>query len=149
MSRRLADDFVKKAGEIRGLEQDSASLLVRTPSILLLALPGLNVVSAADLAGELGPIAHYANPNRITGRAGLAPSRYQSDQVDQHGPLRRRANRRLRAALVQAADNLIRHNHYFQGKAEHWLRGGKDPRWIRIKVAKSFSRLAFVILSGA
>jgi hypothetical protein len=126
------------------------ALLVKTPYVLLLALPGLNVVCSADLAGELGPITHYASANRITGRAGLAPSRYQSDQVDNHsGPLRRRANRRLRAALLQAADNLIRHNHYFQGKANLWQRTGKDARWIRVKVAKSFSRLAFVLLTGA
>lgn len=147
---RLADDFLKKTSEIRALEQQSVSLLVETPYILLLALPGLNVVCSVDLAGELGPITHYANPNGITGRAGLAPSRYQSDKVDnQCGPLRRRANRRLRAALVQAADNLIRHNNYFQGKAKLWQRAGKDPRWIRVKIAKSFSRLAFVILTGA
>ena len=147
---RLADDFLKKTSEIRSLEQASASLLVDTPYVFLLSLPGINVVSSVDLAGELGPISHYANPNRITGRAGLAPSRYQSDQVDnQSGPLRRRANRRLRAALLQTAENLIRHNHYYGGKANLWRRAGKDPRWICVKIAKSFSRLAFIILTGA
>ena len=46
------------------------------------------------------PLAHYANPNAIAGRAGLFPSRYQSDKVDLHGHLVRCGNRRLGAALL-------------------------------------------------
>lgn len=149
---RLADDFLRKSQEIRGLEQGSAHALVDTPYILLLALPGINVVSAAELAGELGPITHYANAGRITGRAGLCPCRHQSDQVDASGPLRRHGNRRLRAALLQVADNLMRHNHHYQANAQRWQHSTqarrRDPRWMRVKVAKSFSRLAFVMLTS-
>jgi len=74
----------------------------------------------------------YPHANAITGRAGLVPARYQSDQVDRpNGPLRRRANRRLRAALMQIADNLVACNHHFQAKATAWAKKGKDARWIR------------------
>jgi transposase len=146
---RLADDFLQKTREIRGLEQRSARLLAQTPFLRLLALPGICVVSAAELAGEQGPPECYANANHLTGRAGLCPSRYQSDQVDcANGPLRRHGNRRLRAALLQIADNLLRHNHHFQAVAARWKRQGKDPRWLHVKVAKSFSRLLFVLLTG-
>lgn len=145
----LDDDRLAKTLQITALERQLAQLVVRTPYLLLLAFPGINIVSVADLAGELGPIANYANPNAITGRAGLAPTRYQSDAVDHaNGPLRRRANRRLRAVLMQTADNLIHCNHHFQARAEHWKRAGKDPRWIRVKVAKTFSRLAFALVAG-
>ena len=124
-------------------------LVVATPYLLLLVIPGINVVSVADLAGELGPIALYANANAITGRAGLVPTRYQSDQVDcANGPLRRRGNRRLRAVLMQTADNLVQCNHYFRARAAQWSRAGKDPRWVRVKVAKIFSRLAFAVVAG-
>jgi transposase len=145
---RLADDFLQKTQEICVLEQRLARLLVLTPYVYLLALPGICVVSAAELAGELGPIEHYANAARITGRAGLCPARYQSDRVDVHGSLRRRANRRLRAVLLRIADNLIRHNHYYQAAVNRWQRRQADPRWLRVKVTKSFSRLAFVLLTG-
>ena len=83
---------------ISALEQELASDLVGTPYIRLLAIPGINVVSAADLAGEMGPITLYANANAITGRSGLYPSRHQSDQTDQSGPIIRQANRRMRCA---------------------------------------------------
>jgi transposase len=145
---QLADDFLQKSQEIRLLEQRLARLLVRTPYIQLLALPGICVVSAADLAAELGPMTHYADANHITGRAGLCPSCYQSDQVHVDGPLRRRGHRRLRAALLSIADNLIRHNHYYRAQADRWQRASKDARWIRVKVNKCFSRLAFVMLTG-
>ena len=131
------------------MERRLAHYLARTPYVLLLVIPGINVVSAADLAGELGPMSFYAHANAITGRAGLMPSRYQSDRVDRpDGPLRRRANRRLRAALMQVADNLVACNHYFRARAARWDAQGKDARWIRVKVTKIFSRLLYAMVAG-
>ena len=112
-------------------------------------IPGINVVSVADLAGELGPLEFYLHANAITGRAGLMPTRYQSDQVDHaNGPLCRRGNRRLRAVLMQTADNLAQCNTHFRVRAQSWQRAGRDPRWVRVKIAKSFSRLAFALVGG-
>jgi transposase len=145
----LDDDRLDKTRQILELERDLAHLVVQTPYVLLLAIPGINIVTVADLAGELGPMHCYLNANAITGRAGLMPSRYQSDQVDcANGPLRRRGNRRLRAVLMQTADNLAQCNHYFRARAAQWQRVGKDPRWLRVKIAKIFSRLAFAVVAG-
>jgi transposase len=145
----LDDDRLAKTQQILELERDLAHLVVRTPYALLLAVPGINIVTCADLAGELGPIELYADANGITGRAGLMPSRYQSDLVDYpNGPLRRRGNRRLRAVLMQTADNLVQSNHYFHARADLWTRAGRDPRWLRVKVAKIFSRLLFAMVAG-
>ena len=69
----LDDDRARKDEEILALERDIAGRLVQTPYVLLLSFPGINVVSAADFAGEMGPIEHYANAKSITGRAGLRP----------------------------------------------------------------------------
>jgi transposase len=145
----LDDDRLAKNKQILELERQLAHHLVTTPYIRLLMIPGINVVTAADLAGELGPLNLYANANAITGRAGLMPSRYQSDQVDRaNGPLVRRGNRRLRAVLMQTADNLVQCNAYFRVRAQTWLRAGKDARWIRVKVAKALSRILFALVNG-
>ena len=83
-------------GPLRTVEGELAELLVQTPYVLLLGIPGINVVSAADFAGEMGPIQFYTKARAITGRAGLFPSRYQSDEVDRpDGKLVRCANRRF------------------------------------------------------
>jgi transposase len=153
MHRRIAlayeDDRQRKCLEIQALERDIASRLSQTPYILLLSFPGINVVSAADFAGEMGPIQNYANPRAITGRAGLFPSRYQSDQVDRRdGPLVRRANRALRAAILGIADNLILCNQHFRTLAAHWRAAGKDPRHTHVKVGARFCRIAFHMVAG-
>jgi transposase len=96
----LYDDRQRKSQEIHPLEREIAGRLAQTPYILLLSFPGINVVSAADCASEMGPVEHYANAKAITGRAGLRPSRYQSDQVDKaNGPLVRPSTRALRDAM--------------------------------------------------
>jgi transposase len=151
--RRIAlayyGDRQQKSLEIHALERDIAARLVQTPYILLPSFPGINVVSAADFAGEAGPIEHYANAKSITGRAGLRPSRYQSDQVDKaNGPLVRNANHSLRAAILGIADNLIVCNHHFQALATLWAAQGKDPRHSRVKVGMRFCRIAFQMVAG-
>lgn len=153
MHRRIAlayeDDRQRKNLEIRALERDIAHRLVRTPYVLLLSFPGVNVVSAADFAAEMGPMENYPGPRTITGRAGLFPSRYQSDRVDRaNGPLVRRGNRLLRAAILAIADNLILCNGYVQALATRWRTAGKDPRWTHIKVGARFCRIAYHMVAG-
>jgi transposase len=144
----LDDDRLQKTREIQALERELALHLVRTPYVLLLACPGVNVVSAAELAGEMGPISNYARGNRISGRAGLYRSRYQSDEVDLQGPLVRMCNRQLRAALLMIADNLVTCNPHYRALAALWSGKGQDPRHIRVKIATRFTRLLFQLVSG-
>jgi transposase len=42
-----------------------AGFLVKTPYVLLLSVTGINVVSAGRLAGEAGPIEHYASARAL------------------------------------------------------------------------------------
>jgi transposase len=145
----LEDERQRKNQEILALERTFARYLARTPYILLLSFPGINVISAADFAGEMGPIENYANARAITGRAGLFPSRYQSDRVDRaNGPLVRRANRALRAAILGIADNLRHCNGHFGRLAAAWSLAGKDPRRTHVKIASRFCRIAFQMVAG-
>ena len=146
---QLEHDHLAQRTRIQDAERRIAHLLVDMPYVLLLSVPGIHVVSAAELAGEMGPISHYAAASHITGRAGLFPSRYQSDRTDHaDGPLVNRGNRRLRTALMTIADNLVNCNAYFGGQAQLWRKQGKDARMARVKVAKTFSRIAFQMLAG-
>ena len=145
----LEADRRAKEQAITTIEGDLASLLVQTPYVLLLGCPGINVVSAAELAGEMGPIRYYPNSRAITGRAGLYPSRHQSDQVDRpNGPLIRCANRTLRSVILLIAGNLVVCNDHFVQFAERWRKRGKDPREIYVKVACRFCRIAYHMVAG-
>lgn len=145
----LDDDRQTKCEQIADVERELAEILVKTPYILLLSHPGINVTSAAELAGEMGPIEHYAHAKAITGRAGLFPSRYQSDQIDRaNGPLARFRNARLRAAWMRVADNLIKCNAHFHGKFQFWKQRGVDSRDIRCRVANRAARTVFQMVGG-
>jgi transposase len=134
---------------IAALERQLASDVVRIPYVPLMAIPGISVVSVAELAAEMGPIKLYANSNAITGRAGLYPSRYQSDQTDNdRGPIISQANRRLRCVLMRIADNLACHCAYYRGQAEVDIARGVDKRANRVKIAKRFTRLALACVAG-
>ena len=59
--------------QIDAAEREMAGFLVKTPYILLLSVTGINVVSAARLAGEAGPIEHYASATAIPRPRGIVP----------------------------------------------------------------------------
>jgi len=144
----LLEDWETKQRQITALEGELAGLLAQTPYILLLSHPGINVISAAELAGEMGPIEHYASANAISGRAGLFPSRYQSDGVDRGGNLSRFRNGRLRAAWLLVADNMCKCNAYWRTRWAVWKSQGHDPRDIRCRIANRMTRPVFQMVSG-
>lgn len=131
------------------LECELTEKLVLTPYVLLLGIPGISVVSAAEFAGEAGPIENYPGNRSISGRAGLYPARYQSDEVDHcDGRLIRCANRDLRAAIMIIADNLLKCNEHFRLLAAGWRLKGKDSRDIHVKIAGRFCRVAYYMVAG-
>lgn len=135
--------------QIRSSEREMASFLVKTPYVLLLSVTGINVVSAARLAGEAGPIEHYATARAINGRAGLYPARYQSDEVDHaDGSLIRQCNRKLRGAAMLIAENLIKCHPYYRGLSALWARQKVDPRDRRCRVANRAMRMVFQLVAG-
>ena len=145
----LDADRLAKLRSIRSIESELAGPLSKTPYILLLGIPGINVVSAAEFAGEMGPIERYSKARAITKRAGLYPSRYQSDEVDRpDGRLVRHANRDLRRATCIIAENLIRKNQHFGVLAAGWRVKNVDHRDICVRVAGRFCRIAFQMLAG-
>jgi transposase len=145
----LDADRLAKLRSIRSIESELAGTLSKTPYVLLLGIPGINVVSAAEFAGEMGPIERYMKARAITKRAGLYPSRYQSDEVDRpDGRLVRHANRDLRRATLIIAENLIRKNEHFGILAAGWRVKNVDHRDICVRVAGRFCRIAFQMVAG-
>ena len=144
----LDDERRARQRAIRDLEAELAGLLVKTPYVLLLSFPGINVVSAAEFAAEMGPIANSPGDAAITGRAGIYPSRYQSDAVDHAGPLVRRGNRPLRYVILLIAENLLRCNDHFRRLGEAWRAAGANRRVAVVRAAKRFCRIAYRMVAG-
>lgn len=135
--------------QIAATEQEMAGFLVKTPYVLLLSVTGINVVSAARLAAEAGPIEHYTSARAINGRAGLYPSRYQSDEVDRaDGALVRQCNRKLRGAAMLVAENLLKCHPRYRGLSALWKQQKVDPRDRRCRIANRAMRMVFQLVGG-
>jgi transposase len=135
--------------QVAAAEREMAGFLAKTPYVLLLSVTGINVVSAGRLAGEAGPIEHYASARAINGRAGLYPSRYQSDEVDRaDGGLVRQCNRQLRGAAMLVAENLIKCHPYYRGLSALWATAKVDPRDRRCRIANRAMRMAYQLVGG-
>ena len=106
-------------------------------------------LGVARLAGEAGPIQHYASARAINGRAGLYPSRYQSDEVDHaDGSLVRQCNRKLRGAAMLVAGNLIKCHPYYRGISALWTQQKVDPRDRRCRIANRAMRMVYQLVAG-
>lgn len=135
--------------DILRYERSLTAYLVQTPFVLLLSIPGINVVSASGYGSEVGPITHYLKPSHLNGRAGLFPSRYQSDETDcADGPMVGGRNARLRDAVMEIVMNLILHNDYFQGWSALRAQRGWSKKKIHVAMANRFNRIAYHMVAG-
>jgi transposase len=121
--------------------------LVQTPAVLLLSITGINVASASDYGGEMGPDEHYIGPKNVTGRAGLFPSRFQSDEADRpNGPVVAGRNARLREAILVIGHNLLSCNPYFSAWRQLPDHRNMSYKEARIATGSRFVRISFQML---
>ena len=110
------------------LEQ-SAKLLVQTPYVTMLSIPGIGVVRAAVFAAELKDPSSWHTLDQTCAYAGIAPRSYQTGGADKPAVnigITKKCNRRLKDALLQASHQTAMHAHpagKFEPKfKEHRLR---------------------------
>ena len=158
--RRIIRDeleiMARLSRKITEYEYELLKFLAANPAVVLLGIQGVNVVSASEYVSELGVISNYINPKRITGRAGIFPSRIQSADLDlPDGPLVRGHNVRLRAAIMSIGYRLAQHNPFFQGwtklKHQRYCKKGcqqNEKESFVVSVASKFVRISFNMLAG-
>src|SRR5262245_13182420 len=79
---------------------------------LLMTTPGIAWVLGYTIAAEIGDIARFPTPLKLTGYTGLCPRVYQSGGRDRRGALSTLGPRYLRWALLEAATHAGRHPAY-------------------------------------
>lgn len=96
---------------------------------MLLALKGIGAEAAAVLWTE-GLSRHFDNRRQVAAYAGLAPTPWQSGQINREQGVSKAGNPRLRTALIQIAWLWIRHQP-----------GSALTRWFKDRVLKNGGRL--------
>jgi transposase len=86
---------------IEALEREMLTFLVQTPFVLLMSISGISHVLASAIGASAGPMQFYPTANNLSGRSGLYPRRYQSDETDRVGGMAR-GEPFLRDALMKS-----------------------------------------------
>ncbi|MBC7991185.1 MAG: IS110 family transposase [Luteimonas sp.] len=100
-------DQIKAVEEARDVMLDAAKSYSQAPS-LLRNLKGIGPEFAAVLWSE-GLSRHFDNRRQVAAYAGLAPTPWQSGQIDRDQGVSKAGNPRLRSTLVQVAWLWVRH----------------------------------------
>jgi hypothetical protein len=96
--------------------------------VLLDTIPGIGDLLGLTLASEIGDIARFSSPRKLTGYASLAPKLSQSGDRSRTGALSKAGSRTLRWATVEAAQHAWRpSNPWHQLYSDLAQRAGKNP----------------------
>lgn len=89
--------------EIDEIEQEIKRIMDELHSPIL-TIPGISYRMGAMILAEIGDFSRFDSPDKILAYAGLAPSTYQSGQLESsHSHMEKRGSRYLRYALFNAA----------------------------------------------
>jgi transposase len=75
---------------------------------LLMALPGIGPLSALTILAELGNVSRFANADKVSSFAGLAPRVRSSGGKTRLGPITKQGPSALRWVLIEAAHHAVR-----------------------------------------
>jgi len=133
---------------IASLENEMAHLLVQTPGVYLLSIPGISVVYAAEITAEIGDISRFAYAKQIISSAGTCSKKNQTGEYDPQGlPMSKKGNKFLRTSLNQAALSLNAWCPDFNAYYTRKLMEKADKKGIaRTATGNKLARLAFALM---
>ena len=77
--------------------------------MLLKTIPGVGNYSALIISSEIGDIARFHRPEKLSAYAGIVPSVRNSAEIVQHGRITRRGSRSLRWILTECVHSHVRY----------------------------------------
>ena len=146
-SLRLIDELER---EIAACEVELRTLGAEHRYVpLLTTIPGIAWVLAYTIAAEIGDIARFSSPAKLTGYTGLCPRVYQSGESDRRGPLSKMGPRYLRWALIEATTHASRHPAYRERYERTRARLGKQrgPRVPQVDLARRLAEAIWHMLT--
>jgi transposase len=116
---------------------------------LLTTAPGIGWVLGYTIAAEIGDIARFASPKKLTGYTGLCPKVDQSGESDWRGPLAKNGPRYLRWALIEAAVHAAHHPRYRHHYERTKRRCGKQrgAKIARVEIARKLATAIWHMLT--
>ncbi len=147
VSLRLVDELER---EIEACERELRQLGADHRYVpLLTTIPGIAWVLAYTIAAEIGDIARFPSPRKLSGYTGLCPRVYQSGESDRRGPLSKKGPRYLRWALVEATSHASQHPVYRDRYLRTKSRLGKQrgPKVAQVDLARRLAEAIWHMLT--
>ena len=120
-------------------------VLVTSVDTRLCTIPGIGLLTAGTILGELGNINRFASADKVVAFAGLDPSISQSGRSRKTGSISKRGSPILRNALYRASVSAIRVNPVCKDFYDRLKSRGKPTRVCLIAVARKLVHIAFSV----
>ena len=139
---------------IKEIEANIKSLITKNIELvqemeLLTSIPGVGLIVAATIMGELGCLKRFKKAKELTSFVGLSPRIIQSGtSVNKRTRLSKRGNRRVRSILYMVAMSSFRWG-YFLNVRERLLKAGKSNMCVMgVIMRKLLVLMRAIIISG-
>ncbi|WP_339254360.1 IS110 family transposase [Sporosarcina sp. FSL W8-0480] len=140
----LLDNLKEK---ISDLEKKIEELLLPTDGALLLSIPGIGKVLAAELRAEIGPIDDYTHAGQLIKLAGTNPIVKQSGgHKATYGGISKQGRRHFRSVVYLVGSKCSVLNPELRKHYLTLIDRGKKPRQAYIAIGNRVLRLAFAML---
>ena len=140
----LLDEYKLLSSQQQRLEKRIEGL-VTSVDTRLCTIPGIGLLTAGTILGELGNINRFASADKVVAFAGLDPSISQSGRSRKTGSISKRGSPMLRNALYRASVSAIRVNPVCKDFYERLKSRGKPTRVCLIAVARKLVHIAFSV----
>jgi len=133
--------------QIIQIEHRIEEILVDTDGVLLLTIPKVGIVTAAEFIAEAGPIAQYTHAGQIIKKAGTNAMVFQTGGGrGYYTKISKQGNKHLRCVIFSLGHNLSHGNEYFEHFYRQLKARGKHTHAAYIAVGNKFIRVAYAML---
>lgn len=141
-------DYEYHTRNIEMYEKEIERLFIGTNGILLLTIPGIGLVTAAEIFCEIGDLSYFTNASQLIKKAGTNPIIKQSGPGSGYaGRISKQGNANLRRAVYNAGKSLTVHNEVLKPFASRLRDKGKKAGSIYIAMGNKFLKIAFAMLT--
>ncbi|SDD24460.1 IS110 family transposase [Halanaerobium congolense] len=142
-------DYENANQKIELLRDKIENILVQNPGLLLLSVPEIGVVTAAEFSAEMGPATQYDYAGQVIKTAGTNPLVKESGgKKARYGSISKQGNPSFRHIVYLVGKSLAtgKTNPYFKSYAERLRKRDKNPNQIYIAAGNKFIRVTFAML---
>lgn len=147
--KRKLRDYYWHTQNIQIYEKEIERIFVNTNGLLLLTIPGIGLVTAAEIYCEMGNLANYTSASQIIKKAGTNPVITQSGPGSGYfGRISKQGNGNLRRAVYAAGKSLCIHNDALRPFCQRLKEKGKKTGSVYIAMGNKLLKIAFAMLKS-